>query len=91
MSSIDRLLERMQRSKAGWRFTDLEKVYLGLGFEAYEGAKHRLYIHPKFPQLRATVTRSSSLPIGYISHALRLAEKLKRLEGQHEEKQEQEC
>jgi len=84
MPSVEHLLERMRRSKAGWTFADLEKVYVGLGFEVWEGGKHRMYIHPKFPELRATVTRSRSLPKGYIEHALHLAKKLRELEGEYE-------
>lgn len=82
---VERLLERMRRSKAGWTFTDLEKLYLGLGFRMREGGKHRLYIHPKFPELRATVTRSRSLAKGYIEHALHLAKRLKEMEAESAE------
>jgi len=81
MSSVDRLLERMRQSKAGWRFADLEKLYLGLGFDFQEGKRHRIYIHPEFPQLRATVTRSRTLAKGYIDHALKLAKRLEELEA----------
>ena len=84
MSSIEDLIEAMKRSKAGWRGADLEKLYLGLGFEIREGGKHRLYIHPRFPELRATVTRSRSLPVGYVQHALQLAERLRRMEDEHD-------
>ena len=48
-----------------------------------EGGKHRLYVHPKFPQLRATVTRSRSLVKGYIEHALDLAERLSKMEAEN--------
>lgn len=85
MSSVERLLERMRRSKAGWTFDDLEKLYVGLGFEMREGGKHRIYIHPKFPELRATVTRSRSLAKGYVEHALHLAKRLKEMEAGYEE------
>lgn len=84
MSGVDRLLDRMRRSKAGWTFADLERLYIGLGFKMREGGKHRLYIHSKFPQLRATVTRSRSLAKGYIEHTLDLAEKLSKMEAQNE-------
>ena len=82
MASVEQLLERMRRSKTGWRFADLEELYLGLGFEVREGGKHRMYIHPKFSELRATVTRSRSLAKGYIEHALRLAKRLKEMEAE---------
>jgi len=83
MSRVDRLLEKMRRSKAGWTFTDLERLYIGLGFEIREGGKHRIYVHPKFPQLRATVTRSRSLAKGYIDHALGLADRLLKMEAEN--------
>ena len=85
MGKVDRLLERMRRSKAGWTFHDLETLYLGLGFEFDEGGKHRLYIHPKYPILRAAVTRSRSLAVGYVDHAVKLADKLKELEAKNSE------
>jgi hypothetical protein len=81
MPAVDDLLERMRRSKGGWSADDLEKLYIGLGFEFREGAKHRVYIHARFPELRATVTRSRSLAKGYIDHALRIAKRLEELEA----------
>ena len=81
MASIDDILQKMRASKAGWRPGDLERVYLGLGFGMREGSKHRLYIHPKYPELRATVTRSRTLAVGYITEALRLADRLRELEA----------
>ena len=83
MSSGHRILEKMRQTKSGWRFADLEKVYLSLGFEFREGKKHRLYMHPRFTELRATVTRSRSLAKGYIEHALHLAKRLEEMEAKH--------
>lgn len=70
------LLERMRRTKAGWRLRDLHELYTGFGFDMVEGGKHRLYIHPKHPDLRATVTRSSTMPVGYVSTAVKLVDQL---------------
>ena len=83
MSGVENLLKRMRRSKAGWTYVDLDNLYRGLGFKVREGGKHRVYIHPRFPQLRATVTRSRSLAKGYIEHALDLANRLSELEAKH--------
>ena len=80
MSDEDKLLERMRRSKTGWRFTDLERLYFRFGFEKYEGSRHTMYIHPDFPKLRATVTRHRSLPKGYIQFAVKLIDRLNELE-----------
>lgn len=75
------LLERMRRSKAGWRLRDLDELYRGFGFEAIEGGKHRLYIHPDFADLRATVTRGSVIPIGYVAAAVRNVDRLLQRRG----------
>ncbi|MFA5092356.1 MAG: hypothetical protein WC543_00165 [Candidatus Omnitrophota bacterium] len=76
----NKLLERMRCSKSGWRFTDLEKLYSKYGFEKKEGGKHALFLHPDFPELRATVTRHNSLPLGYIQFAVKLIDKLEELQ-----------
>jgi hypothetical protein len=81
MTSAEKLYRRMRRTKAGWRLSDLDRLYRGFGFEVWEGAKHTLYIHPEFPSLRATVTRSRSVAVGYIEHALQLIEELKEKRG----------
>jgi len=81
MTSAEKLYQRMRRTKAGWRPSDLDRLYRGFGFEVVEGAKHTLYIHPEFPNLRATVTRSRSLAVGYIVNALQLIETLKEERG----------
>jgi hypothetical protein len=81
MTSAEKLYQRMRRTKAGWRPSDLDRLYKGFGFEVVEGAKHTLYIHPEFPNLRATVTRSRSLAVGYIEHALQVIAELKKGRG----------
>lgn len=58
-----RLLERMRRSKAGWTHNDLHCLYVGFGFEFRDGRRHRLYVHPLYADLRATVSRSSHLQV----------------------------
>lgn len=77
MSKAEKLLEKMRNSKVGWTFNDLHTLYVGFGFEFREGGKHTIYIHPDFPELRATVARHSPLPVGYIQHAMKLIDNLK--------------
>ncbi len=82
--SVD-LLERMRRSKNGWKERDLERPFVGFGFEREEGKKHILYTHPRYPDLMATVTRSSGgLPVGYISKAVRLIDEVQERNRQHD-------
>ena len=78
--AAERLLARMRVSKSGWSQGDLRRLYLGFGFEVDEGGNHTLYIHPVFPQLRATVPRHSPLPIAYANHAVKLIDELVSLE-----------
>ena len=80
MSRGNELLERMRRTKTGWKFSDLDALYLSFGFEKHEGGKHTMYIHPIFPELRATVTRHRNLAIGYIQYGIKLIDSLKDLE-----------
>lgn len=80
MPSAEKLFERAKRTKAGWRLDELRRLYRGFGFDVEEGAKHIMFIHPKYPQLAATVTRKRSLAIGYVSRAVELISALKELE-----------
>jgi hypothetical protein len=85
-----RLLEQMRRSKASWRLADLHRLYIGFGFEWEEGARHRLYKHPRYPELYATVTRSSGpLPIGYVANAVSLIDAVRKREDQNGDRREQ--
>ena len=74
------LLERMRRSKGGWRPIDLERLYLGFGFQLKEGGKHRLYFHSRDRSLMATVRRADPLPTGYVVQAVRLVDVLIEME-----------
>lgn len=82
MPEGDKLLEKMRRSKAGWKFNDIERLYISFGFEKHEGVNHTLFIHPDFLELRASVARHRNLAIGYIQYAIKLIEKLKKLKGE---------
>jgi len=79
MPKADKLLEKMRNSKAGWSADDLHALYVSFGFDFRQGGKHTIYIHPDFPELRATVARHSTLAVGYIQHAISLIDKLKKL------------
>jgi hypothetical protein len=82
MADAEQLLERMRKNRFGWGADDLRTVYLGFGFEEEQGSKHTLYIHPDFPELRATVGRHRQLAPGYPTTALRLVSKLRELQGE---------
>ena len=84
MADVDKLLARMRASKSGWGEKDLETLYLGFGFQFREGSNHRLYFHPKYPKLFATVARHRSLAKGYISTAVKLIDKLNEMETTNE-------
>jgi hypothetical protein len=72
MSRGEKLLIRMQASKADWSVADALTVYRWAGFTVREGAKHVVVQHPEFPWLVATITRSSPLATGYIQALLEL-------------------
>ena len=79
-SGAEKLLERKQRSKAGWKRNDLETLYEGFGFVLKHGGKHDHYRHPDYPELRDTLKRSRSVPEYNVRNAVNLIKRLKVLE-----------
>ena len=86
-----KLLEQMRRTRSGWGENDLDRLYRSFGFREITRprAPHRVYVHPEFSDLRATVGRHSSLAKGYATTAVRLIDTLvarqadrERMEGQ---------
>ena len=74
-SSAEKLLERMRRSKSGWKRKDIESLYEGFGFELHHGAKHDYYKHPDYPELRDTLKRSRNIPEYNVRKAVRLIDR----------------
>lgn len=72
------MLEKMRVSKAGWRWRDLERLYLGFGFRVKEGAKHRIVMHEDHKDLVTTITRATGLATGYIQTAVKLCDEARR-------------
>jgi hypothetical protein len=85
MGDPERLLARMRATKAGWGQDDIHTLLTDFGFICEQGAKHRLYSHSKYPELYMTVARHNSLAKGYISTAVRLVDRLKKMEAQNEQ------
>ena len=75
MSSSEDIFEGMKRIKNGWGEDDFHTLYTGYGFTCREG-KHRIYIHPIYKDLRATVGRLKELATGYAQHAVKTIQKL---------------
>ena len=67
------LLERMRRRRNDWGEEDFDRLYRSFGFREITRprAPHRVYVHPEFPDLRATVGRHRSLAKGYATTAVR--------------------
>ena len=72
------LLEQMRRRRSGWGEDDFDRLYRSFGFREITRprAPHRVYIHPEFLDLRATVGRHRSLAKGYATTAVRLIDTL---------------
>ncbi|HEY2979991.1 MAG TPA: hypothetical protein VGJ22_02320 [Anaerolineales bacterium] len=82
------LLEKAKASPYGWRRPQLVRLYERYGFAIENGAKHDIVKHPLYPELRATLTRSSAeLHPDYVRHALDMIRKLteRQKEGEPEE------
>lgn len=85
MSTAEKLLEKMRQTKQGWGYNDLERLYEGFGFESRQGGSHAFFSHPKHRDLAATVARHRSLAGGYVQHAIKLIDELKKREGNYED------
>ena len=72
------LLARMRRQRSGWGEDDFDRLYRSFGFREITRpcAPHQVYVHPEFPDLRATVGRHRSLAKGYATTAIRLIDTL---------------
>ena len=73
------LLERMRHSRSSWGEDDFHHLYRSFGFQEItrSHAPHRMYLHPEFPDLRATVGRHRSLAKGYATTAVCLIDTLR--------------
>ena len=70
------LLQRAKSSPYGWGRDELDKLYIYHGFLIEAGSKHDIVKHPSYPELRATLSRSSSnLHPDYVRHAVDMIEK----------------
>jgi hypothetical protein len=56
-----KLLERMRRSKAGWRPRHYERLFMGFGFEARQGGEHTIYYDLDDPDNSVSVPRHREL------------------------------
>jgi hypothetical protein len=82
MKSAEKLLRRMRNNPSSWGQNDFARLYIGFGFQAIEGARHTIYIHKEYPQLRASVARHNSLATGYAEHAVEVIDRLKSLQAE---------
>ena len=85
------LLEQMRRRRSDWGEDDLDRLYRSFGFREITRARapHRVYVHPGFPDLRATVGRQRSLAKGYATTAVHLIDSLRARQAQQERRSEQ--
>ncbi len=82
-SAAEKLLARMRQTKQGWGPDDLHTVYVGFGFTFREGAKHRVYIHGRYHDIRDTVSRQGSLPIGYVRDLIKNVDEVLRRDAEN--------
>lgn len=85
------LLEQMRRRRGGWGEDDFDRLYRSFGFREITRprAPHRVYVHPEYPDLRATVGRHRFLAKGYATTAIRLIETLLARQAEGERGHEQ--
>lgn len=85
------LLEQMRRTRSGWGQNDFDRLYRSFAFREItrRRAPHRVYVHPEFTDLRATVGRHRALAKGYATTAVRLIDTLLARQAEQEREREQ--
>jgi SPX domain protein involved in polyphosphate accumulation len=88
VKKADKLLERMKRSKSGWKRTDIDSVYESYGFviagKKGGGSNHDKVYHPDYPQLITYLPRHNPVSEAYISELIKKINQLKALQTQNE-------
>jgi len=76
-----RLLAKARASKAGWHRKELESLYTGFGFIIKSGrGPHDKVYHKNHPELVTWLPRHNKLGEYNIENAIKLIDKLQRLE-----------
>ncbi len=72
----EKLLDRMRKSKSGWKSQDLIRLYRGFGFDIRKGSRHDVITHPAFPSLRGTLPRGLKDSTPYVSEAIKMIDNM---------------
>ncbi|MEO8610009.1 MAG: type II toxin-antitoxin system HicA family toxin [Chloroflexota bacterium] len=87
-NKADKLLERMKASLNNWKYTDLERLYKGFGFEVRHGGNHDIFTHPDYPEIQQSVARHPKLSKAYVQDAIDAINKLKRFQERDKQNDE---
>ena len=71
----------MRNSPNGWKQNDIERVYLGYGFDIWSGKNHDNARHPVYRQLRAQWPRHGKVAKVYVYQLIELIDQLEELES----------
>jgi hypothetical protein len=94
VKKADKLLERMKRSKSGWKRVDIDSVYESNGFiitgKKGGGSNHDKVYHPDYPQLITYLPRHNPVGEAYVSELIKKINQLKALQAQDEKAESEE-
>jgi hypothetical protein len=74
--SVQKLRDRMKRSKSGWGQAHLRKLYEGFGFVGRDVGDHTCYYHPRHSHLRGIVPRHRTVRDYVVAGALEAIDEL---------------
>lgn len=87
-SEASKLLEQMQKSKAGWKPVDLHRLYEGFGFIIKQGGNHEVVTHPDFKEIKPSyIPRHRKLAVYVVVTAINRVEQLIQLRKQKEKRE----
>lgn len=78
--AAQKLLERMRRSKTGWKRDDVAQLYTGFGFTIQSGGSHDKVTHPDYPQLITSLPRHPKVHEYIVVQAVKNIDRLLELE-----------
>lgn len=77
------LLEKMRRSKSGWKRKDVDHLYESYGFIIENRSNHDVAKHPDYPNLpRVTLPRSRKVKKYIIRQAIKTIDRLIQLKNE---------
>jgi hypothetical protein len=86
--AAQKLLDRMRKSRSGWKRQEIDRLYEGYGFVIEPGGNHDKVSHPDYPQLVTSLPRHGRAHEYVVTQAIKNIDKFIELEREKETQNE---